>query len=385
MRLTALPIALTLLSTACVAPVGPDRDPDRDPKTGECDLSDDSIKVVEKNYTFKSNAEIEDADLPSGCWDLDGTLRLESPNVTSLAKLGKLAAVTNLELINTKLTKLDFVGPVTVYETMDIRSNTSLGGLDKLTIDQDRAIKITVQDNDALTTLAGLSDLTKLEHKVDLAGKVVTQGDLVIRGNAKLATLGLTRLNEIAGRFEVDTNDALVKLDGLSDLTSVGELRISSNPALTTIDIANLETVKRFEISDNTALTSFTGIRAHQIAGDLLIRNNRALTTLGSMFSLDSIAGNVTIDNNAALTNLGMFTLTLRNIAGTMTVSNNPQLTDLGSVSHVSGILGQVSITNNAKLAYCKALEIDHCVTSGAVSIVGNLNTQMTNCDCWCD
>ncbi len=393
MRLTAplflltpllTPLLTTTLLAACVAPVGGD-DSDRDPKVGDCDLDDDSIKVVSKNYTFKSIDDIEDAELPSGCWDLDGTLRIESPNVTSLAKLGKLAAVTNLELINTKLTKLDFVEPVTVYETLDIRSNTSLGSLDGLTIDQDRAIKITVQDNGALTSLAGLSDLTKLEHKVDLAGTILTRGDLVIRGNAKLTTLGLTRLNEVMGRFEIDGNGALAKIDGLSDLATVGDLRISNNAALTTIDIANLETVKAFEIADNAALTSFSGIRAHQIGGNLMIRNNRALTSFGSMFSLDSISGNVAIDNNAALTNLGMFTLTLRTVAGTMTVSNNPQLTDLGSVSHLGAIAGAVSITNNVKLPYCKALEIDHCVSSGAVSIVGNLNTTMTNCNCWCE
>ncbi len=398
MRLTTLPaLTLGLASlTACVAPVGGDQSGRGRNPTGECDL--DSAKVVTKDLTLRSAEDIDEANLPGGCWDLDGTLRIESPNITSLAGLGKLAAVTNLELVNTKLTKLDFAEPVTVYEKLDVRNNQTLGTLDKLLIEQDRAVGITIQDNPMLTSLEGLVDLTKVEG-----------GDFVIRGNAKLATLSLPALNEVTGRFEISDNGALVNVDGLSELATIGgELtiygnakletiklprftaangptRISNNAALTSIDVANLETVKRFEISDNQGLKQFSGFRAQQIGGDLMVRNNKSLGSLGSMFSLDSILGQVTIDNNAALTTLGTFTLTLRNVTSTLTVSNNPQLGDLGQISHMNGIAGSVSIANNTKLPYCKALEIDHCVATGAVSIVGNLNTQTTNCDCWCD
>jgi len=401
MRLTAL-LLLSLLTSACVAPVGgggSSRGGDDD-DDGECDL--DTAKVVEKNLDLRSAGDIDDAKLPSGCWDLHGTLRIESPNVTTLAGLGKLAAVTNLELVNTKLTTLDLAEPLTVYEKLDVRNNQTLGSLDKLSIDQDRAVSITIQDNAALTSLGGLADLTRVEGKTEIPG------DFVIRNNAKLVTIGLSQLTEVTGRLEISDNAALASLDGLTDLATIGgdftvsgnaklataklsrfttvsgSTRIANNAALTTLDVANLEAVRRFEVSDNTALTSFTGVRARQINGDLVIRNNPKLATVGSMFSLDAIAGHLTIDNNAALTNLGMFTSTLRNLAGTLTVSNNPQLTDLGLISHMNGI-GSVSVTNNTKLPFCKAQEINHCVPQhGGVSIVGNLNTT-TNCDCWCD
>ena len=189
----------------------------------------------------------------------------------------------------------------------------------------------------------------------------------VLRRAMEIMTLSLPALNEVTGRFEISDNGALANLDGLSELATVGgELtiygnaklatiklprftaangptRISNNATLTSIDVANLETVKRFEISDNGALMQFSGFRAQQIGGDLMVRNNKSLGSLGSMFSLDSILGQVTIDNNAALTTLGTFTLTLRNVTSTLTVSNNPQLGDLGQISHMNGIAGSVS------------------------------------------
>lgn len=342
MRLTNALLALALPLTACVPEARLPTD-----KTKNCGSLDESdLETVDDDVTIRSAEDLEG--LPSRCWDLRGTLTVQGTNITSLAQLDKLVGMDHLVISGTKLTKLDV--PLYVYETVEINGNDVLANLDKLEIDQNIAVSISVDDNASLVDLGGLEDLE------------VVGGDLTISRNAKLPTLSLRQLAEVGG-----------------------STRISNNAALATIDLGKLEVIHRIELLDNAALTSFGAFPARSILGDFTIRGNKLLTTLGTMSSLENIQGNLTIDNNAALTNVGLFTTTMRYLTGVLAISNNPQLTDLGQLSRLTGI-GAIQVTSNTKLPFCKAQEIDHCVPQhGSVSIAGNNNAVMTDCPCWCD
>ncbi|MBA2543788.1 MAG: hypothetical protein H0V17_29360, partial [Deltaproteobacteria bacterium] len=334
MRFTTLsPTALSLLSilslVACVPDEG--REPSRTTKT--CDADDTNVETIEEDLVIKTPADLDD--LPTKCWDLRGKLTLQGTNIISLEKLNKLVGMDELEIVGTKLTKLDT--KLYVYETVTITGNDVLADLDQLEVDQNIAVDVTVDDNLALIDLGGLADLDKVS------------GDLTISRNAKLPSLAMRQLDEVGGTT-----------------------RIATNAAMTSIDLGRLDTVHRFELIDNVALTTFGGFPARSIIGDLTVRGNKALTSLGTMSSLETIQGNLTIDNNSALTTVGLFTSTMKYLTGVLAITNNAQLTDLGQLSHLTGI-GAITINTNTKLPFCKAQEIQHCVPQhGSVSILNN-------------
>ena len=69
-----------------------------------------------------------------------------------------------------------------------------------------------IYNNDALTNLDGLSNITSVG------------GYLRIEGNDVLTNLdGLSNITSVDGRLYIEGNDVLTNLDGLSNITSVGD------------------------------------------------------------------------------------------------------------------------------------------------------------------
>jgi len=335
--LLALPLA------GCLGDVGGDL-PDRDHAT---DTSCKNPKKLEENLTIRDDADFDA--LPSGCWDLYGSLTLQGSSITSLDKLGTLVGVNNLFVTNTELTTLDSKEPLLVYGSVSITGNDKLTDLDNLEVEHadDLGVQVVVEDNLALTNIDGLSSLTRIE------------GDLTISGNPKLTTVSLRQLTGVDGTT-----------------------KIADNAGLTSVDLGKLSTVHRVEVTNNAALTTFAGFAATSIVGDVIVRSNTSLTTLGTMGSLGQIQGNLTIDNNRALTSLGLFTTSMQYLTGQLSITNNSSLADLGQLSHLSGI-GQITINTNTNLSACLAQEVAQCVPQHGTVAISN-NKTASNCNYWC-
>jgi hypothetical protein len=174
---------------------------------------------------------------------------------------------------------------------------------------------------------------------------------------------------------------AAVRFD---ELTSAGSVTIA-NTGATALDLGSLQQVGRLEISNNAQLTSIVGTAAAAIRGDLVVRGNRALTQLGSWSGLTRIEGVLTIDDNDALANLGGLA-GVQYVTSSVAITNNALLANIDSVSHLQGIGSTVLVTGNASLSNCRALEIDHCVSSGTVTFNNNQPNTGGNCArCWCE
>ena len=109
------------------------------------------------------------------------------------------------------------------------------------------------------------------------------------------------------GRLYIADNDALTSLDGLSGITSFeGSLFILDNDALTSLEgLENLSSVIGVEIFRNAALTSLDGLSGiTSVEGRLDIRDNAALTSLGGLSGITSVEGGLLIRDNDALTSL---------------------------------------------------------------------------------
>jgi Receptor L domain len=352
MRFTSLPTALLLAATsltpACVGEVGGSRKPgDRDPRD-TMTTTDATCAKVEKDVTIRAAADM--ATLPkTGCYDIYGKLTLQGAAITSLAALNGINSVNELDLDHTGLTAIDTKRPLGIYGKLTVTGNAKLTNLKQLSFET-AATGILIDGNTALATLDALGlDDPKLTE---------VDGDVAITGNAALVSVPLKHLTKLTGG-----------------------LTISGNATVKLVDLAGLTTTGHVELADNPQLTQLTGLPATTISGDLAIRNNVALATLGTMSALYRVTGNVTIDGNTALTNLAAFTTSVKLIDRTLTITNNQNLADLGALKHLQ-LVGAITITNNQNLVVCRAMEIDRCVQHPTTAVI--TNNRDTNCNWQC-
>ncbi len=360
MRLTVVTglLSLSLTGTACLADVGGGTcvgercdKPDAGIKTDTACA--DPAKATEVNTPLVLRTASDFDALPKGCWSLNSSLRLEGSAITSLAKLGDLLEVNDLEIVDTGLTSFDAKQQVKVWGSLLVSGNTKLAGLNSIAVKKWEGatqggsfnVSYTVRNNALLANLDGL----KYIQKVD--------GDLRLTDNDKLGAIQLDELTAVGGAIVITGSGA--PTIGFTQLTQVGRVEIGSNPALTTV----------------------RGFSATSIGGDFVLRGNPKLTQLGTMSSLTSIGGALIVDDNDALTDLTGWTGTVQRVTGSVSITGNANLTSLGSLSHAASI-GTSTITNNASLGSCKAIEVDHCVPNSTVTISGNL--PQNNCACWC-
>jgi len=341
-------VALLLLGASCMGSVGEDPGTGSRPKKDETPPGCENPTEVTTPITIRSDADF--TQVPKTCWDLFAKLRIEGPNVASLAKLGQLKGVNDLELVDTNLKTIDTQLPLAVYGAVTISGNKQLASLANMPVDNadNLTATYTIRNNPALTNLDGLKYIKAAE------------GELRITDNPLLADITLDELASVTGALTI------------------------ANTGATRIDLGSLQAVTRLEISGNTKLATFDGLAASTIKGDFVLRGNTALASLGLMSSITRVEGAMTIEGNNALKNLDALS-GLQLITGALSVTNNTSLETLGRFSHLSGIGTTVTITGNTSLPYCLGHEIDHCVNSGTVTISNNKpNTQTAQCACWC-
>jgi hypothetical protein len=312
MRTTTMALLCSLAAAGC-APlgnpgagdydVGPDAGVDGGAATsGTCD------ELVEKTMDLTITGTAAFSTLPTTCWRLRGKLTLRGPAVTSVAKLGDLRGVTDLEIDDTDLVSIDTRGRIDVTGAIYIHHNDQLTDLANIA-PKSTVRSLRVELNNALTGLGGLSQA------------MIVSGTTSIANNSKLAEVNLG-----AQRLE-------------------GGLTIRDNLALSTIRLDAL-----------------------QSSGAITIANNGALKTLAVSTLLKNVHGSLTIDNNDALTSLG----NLGNgvIVGTsLAITGNAVLADVGQLDRAAQVFGTVQIANNAQLHPTRAHDLGCCVpTSGFVS-----------------
>ena len=354
MRLTILTGLLSIAASACMMDVGGgdcvgQRCTNDKPDAGSTDCANPT--ELKTNLVLKTAADFDT--LPKGCWTLNANLRLEGQAITSLAKLGSLTEVNDLEIVDTGLTGIDSAKTIKVYGSLLVSGNTKL------------------------TTL-GTLDVKKWDGATVGGAFTVTYN---LRNNAALANIdALKYIQKVDGDLRFTDDPKLGEIE-LGELTSVGGALVVTNTGAPMIKLTQLTQVGRVEIGMNSALTMVHGFGTTTIGGDFLLRGNPVLTELGAMSSLTTILGALTVDGNTALPDLVGLTGAMQRVYGGVTISNNANLTNLGQLSHLAQI-GTSSILNNTKLSYCKALEVDRCVPNSTVTISGN--QQANNCQTWC-
>ena len=156
-----------------------------------------------------------------------GSLDLYELGLTSLAGLGTLAEVDALGLTALQIKDLTGLEHVAIG-TLGIGYNEKLTRLDGLTPAIQRLSALTLQSNPLLDDLRALGALQR-----------ITDG-LSVTGNDALSSLaGLEQLSQVAS-LGVSDNAHLTSLTALQSLTAAPTLRIMDNPLLPTCQAQGL-------------------------------------------------------------------------------------------------------------------------------------------------
>lgn len=150
--------------------------------------------------------------------------------------------------------------------------------------------------------LEDLSGLSRLEH---VEGDVEIISNNATLNNNRLSNLkGLEGLRSIGGEVYISSNMDLESLDGLDNLESVTEdVIVGYNDLLTSLSgLSNLKQIGgKLSVFVNPMLTSFDGLENVTTLGELYISNNQGLHSLEGLSGLQRVRGDVQITNNENL------------------------------------------------------------------------------------
>lgn len=254
--------------------------------------------ACKENIILSTQAQVDAFPVTHGCKVAERTITITGVDITSLDGLSSLDSIRG---------------------SLIIRSNPELVSIDGLSSLKSVAIglrgsftngKVEIVNNDKLTNIDGLSNLSSVGYNAGLGDESIT-----IMDNAVLTSLaGLTSITRLRGGLNVAYNSALTNLDGLDNFTEQynnGGIYLGNNPALVDIHaLKSLTSVVQLYIVDNDALPNLNGLSALKKvtgkgpAGYIDIRENDALTNVDSLSSLttmDSPTRTLRVINNPAL------------------------------------------------------------------------------------
>lgn len=192
----------------------------------------------------------------------------------------------------------------------------------------------------------------------------------------------LSNITRIVGGLSIQNNPTLKSIDELSNLTSIGGIRVMNNDSLLMIKFPILNDLNVIIITGNNALISIEGFYELDDYGDsnFTISNSPNLELIIGLNNITSVGENFTIANCpklcqidafANLTSVGEgFTLSgIKNIgnpnafANLTSVSeefellNISELTNLDAFANLISVNDEVYIQNNSSLVDCCAIQ----------------------------
>lgn len=310
-----------------------------------------------------------------------------------LPTLADLQRVTGEVVIagNADLTSLDgFTALREVGQSYLIQGNDSLDDISSLA-DLERVLSIFLVGNNAMHDLAGLSTLTSLPMS------------LTVANNPALTSLhGLENIFTTKSWLIARGNRSLADLTALQSLRSAGALEFSSNSALTSLELPNLEKVDvRLLINQNPILTSISLPKLVTLADGLTFNGNTQLTSLSMPGLLTT--GIITIENDTLLTTIDAHNLAYVTVDLSFTNLSSLTGADFSGLKTVAGALrvynaspfvftGFPSLASVGNLQLVTAGNTDFGGLSALATVSGNMTvwscprfTQFTGLDAMTD
>jgi hypothetical protein len=284
-----------------------------------------ATRVVVGSVTVESDAQMAAL---ADVIEIQGDLSIHYDTLTELVGANCLESITGtlrisenpaLERIDDALIALRTIGGgMFIYSNPAIVSLTGLRSLERVDV------RVIVDDSPVL-----------VELRFDALTSV---GENMVVGGVSLPNLlGLASLTEVSGLLTISGTAALVDLDGLQNLSTVGAgiggLHIIGNTGLLSLDGITMQNLTRLRVAENPSLVDLSGLESVvTIENGLEIEKNDALTSLVGLDNLVEVPGDhVSIVDNPALQSLAGLD-GLRELEH-MHVCNNLVLDDLGALA----------------------------------------------------
>ncbi|MCB0401670.1 MAG: T9SS type A sorting domain-containing protein [Flavobacteriales bacterium] len=196
--------------------------------------------------------------------------------------------------------------------------------------------------------------------------------DVKIMGNDINDLSPFAQVTEMLGVLEIRDCPLLISLNGLNNLTSLGN-----------------DTLDGFILRDLPTLNSMTALgNLTSLTGEFTIRTCGTITDLNGLNALDSAHGSVIIRDNASLQNFNGLN-GLQFIGETLEIVGNPQLNDISALSNVTTIVGGpeggVFIENNTTLTNLNGLGNNSTTIGGNLDLLLNGNLSLCSVPSICN
>lgn len=213
--------------------------------------------------------------------------------------------------------------------------------------------------------------------QINYPGCTEVEGTVVISGVDINNLNGLSVLTSVGEYLEINNNDSLTSLTGLENLTSVRDIWIHRNELLTNLTgLENLVSITRdLWIYFNDSLTNLTGLEnVNFIEGGLRVDKNYKLTSLSGLDNLATIGQYLEIDHNKTLVSLTALD-NLTSIGDNLIIWNNEVLANLTGLNNIdAGSIIGLGIAENPSLSTCEVESICNYLSSpnGEIMIIDN-------------
>jgi len=219
---------------------------------------------------------------------LSGLERLAELNELIVTDLPNLVSIDALQLPGRlewialgdvpRLSAAEALRSVQAVDTL-ILSNTGLAHVDMLARQSIRSLSLI--NNSRLTDATGIGAVEELE----------------LRGNAQLTTLALPQSSTGLQTLMVYANPSLLSITGLDPLPFLAALRVRENPALATLRLPGLQTLRDLDVVRNPSLSSIELPLLLEPVQNLVVVSNANLPP-DSLVPIASRARNVKVAGN---------------------------------------------------------------------------------------
>ena len=297
---------------------------------------------------------------------VEGDLIIRDTELVSLDGLENLESVDGfLELrFNHSLADLDGLAGLRHVGTLHLWNNDALADASGIAHVQ-TVSSLSVQGNPALTDLSmpqveaveGLTLHGSSIHSVDFAS-LRSSASLSIGGLMVEDLSGFAALEEVRGILSIRTMPELTTTAGLGSLRIIAEsLQLDDLPALTEVDLPELESIERLYAAELPALASISTPRLQQITDLTLVR----LPNLATFPDLASTEGlvDLTLYDIPGLTTLDW--LTVEPVAQSINIALAPDLADIEALRGLTDVSIHLKLDSLPVLASLDALaDLEH-------------------------
>ncbi len=207
-----------------------------------------ALNLIQDSFIIDSNSSLNTLPILSNLSSIGNLLKIRGSNFSNLDFIGNTTSITEFQLIdNTNLSNIN-TSNLTYLETLYVKDNPALTQLDfsNVNVPISTLVEIEIINNDGLTGLIGLNGFSHFKS-------------LEIKNNPQLNVLtALNNVNIIDNCLQIYNNDDLTNLDFLSNLTTIScgqRCRENTGNQLTYTN--NLVIRGNYNLSDYCGLTNF--------------------------------------------------------------------------------------------------------------------------------